>query len=78
MQKWSDDMKSYFKENWKGTNNEEISENEGIGSSKNQKEVVEDVFEDYLDISSFLTKNEVVNGNKNVLLEEGNEGFFNA
>ena len=70
---WSDEMKTYLKEKWKEVTTEEI-----IGSNENQKTVVEDVFDDYSDMSNFLTKNEVVNGSMNVLSEEGSEGFFNV
>ena len=72
LQHWSDEMKSYFNENWK----ESLKEDEA-GKKKVQENTDDDVFDDYSATTSFLTRDEVVNGSKNVLFEEGREGFFN-
>lgn len=73
MLQWSDEMKSYFQENWK-----ESSTEVDVGTSENRKQFVEEVLDDYSEISNMLTKNDIVNGNKNVLFEEGSESLFNV
>lgn len=66
-------MKNYFIEKWKGTDfNKEKVSNDG------ESEVMEDVFEDYFEIGSFLTKNELNNRGNNVRMDGVIGGLFNA
>ncbi|GJR00937.1 RNA-directed DNA polymerase, eukaryota, reverse transcriptase zinc-binding domain protein [Tanacetum coccineum] len=67
--KWSNEMKTYFKEKWQDNEKEDKEDN----SQKNTKE---NVYEDYSEIENFLAKNEVLNKNKNVLFEEASAGIF--